>query len=168
MTSDLIALGCVPRKSLILRFPTKEQVPQHLIKHFIRGYFDGDGSIGLVKKHTQGFVNFVGTKNMLLNIIKNIEKEQGSLPYTERLAGKNSITYAFDWRGNKCLNMGDYLYRDCNIKMERKWIKFLKIINRKNLIAPRYWNQTEKQREIINYYTPFLQGVELPKYKWET
>ena len=40
---DLIKQGCVPKKSLILNFPTENQVPKNLIRHFIRGYFDGDG-----------------------------------------------------------------------------------------------------------------------------
>lgn len=39
----LIKQGCAPKKSLILKFPTSEQVPLDLIRHFIRGYFDGDG-----------------------------------------------------------------------------------------------------------------------------
>lgn len=39
----LIKQGCVPKKSLILTFPTIDQVPVELIRHFIRGYFDGDG-----------------------------------------------------------------------------------------------------------------------------
>jgi hypothetical protein len=40
---DLIALGYIPCKSLLLHFPNSQQVPDYLIKHFIRGYFDGDG-----------------------------------------------------------------------------------------------------------------------------
>lgn len=43
--NDLIKLGCSSRKTLTLKFPTTEQVPEHLLNHFIRGYFDGDGSI---------------------------------------------------------------------------------------------------------------------------
>lgn len=35
----LIELGCPPKKSLILQFPTTEQVPQHLLWHFIRRTF---------------------------------------------------------------------------------------------------------------------------------
>lgn len=40
---DLEKHGCVERKSLILQFPTT--VPEELMSHFIRGYFDGDGCI---------------------------------------------------------------------------------------------------------------------------
>lgn len=41
--NDLIKHGCLPNKSLILKFPTT--VPYDLTRHFIRGYFDGDGSL---------------------------------------------------------------------------------------------------------------------------
>ena len=33
----------VPNKSLVVNFPTC--VPENLIRHFIRGYYDGNGSI---------------------------------------------------------------------------------------------------------------------------
>ena len=66
---DLILLGCFPRKSLILQFPTLEQVPNSLISHFIRGYFDGNGSIGFYiykgycRKHYH--ISFCGTEHFL-------------------------------------------------------------------------------------------------------
>lgn len=40
---DLISHGCFKQKSLILKPPTG--IPKELIHHFIRGFFDGDGSI---------------------------------------------------------------------------------------------------------------------------
>lgn len=43
MCQDLLKLGIIPNKSLTLTFPTK--VPQEFLRHFIRGYFDGDGCI---------------------------------------------------------------------------------------------------------------------------
>ena len=41
MAAALIGHGVVPRKTAVLRFPTT--VPERLLRHFIRGYFDGDG-----------------------------------------------------------------------------------------------------------------------------
>ena len=52
LCTDLIKLGCNPRKTFTLKFPTEEQVPSHLIHHFIRGFFDGDGT--LAHKSTEG------------------------------------------------------------------------------------------------------------------
>eukprot|EP01084_Bolivina_argentea_P127341 225226_1 len=40
---DLINLGCIPKKSLTLEWP--QNIPDPYIHHFVRGYFDGDGSI---------------------------------------------------------------------------------------------------------------------------
>ena len=93
MFNDLIKQGCVPNKSLILTFPNKHQVPKNLINHFIRGYFDGDGSISygiqerysVRKKQNTKRLNinaqFIGTKEML-TVINNcvnfngLEKEK--------------------------------------------------------------------------------------------
>jgi hypothetical protein len=44
MALDLIRKNVVPNKSLVLEFPTDEQVPARFLGSFIRGYFDGDGS----------------------------------------------------------------------------------------------------------------------------
>lgn len=46
LSNQLTKLGMLHKKSLILKFPTEDQVPKHLIRHFIRGYFDGDGCFG--------------------------------------------------------------------------------------------------------------------------
>jgi hypothetical protein len=43
LADDLVKLGCIPNKSLKLLPPN---LTDELINHFIRGYFDGDGSIG--------------------------------------------------------------------------------------------------------------------------
>lgn len=48
MFVDLCKHGCVPNKSLILTFP--RTIPDNLIHHFIRGYFDGDGSVFILNK----------------------------------------------------------------------------------------------------------------------
>jgi hypothetical protein len=45
MHRDLVNLGCPPAKTFLIRFPTIDVVPQRLLWHFVRGYFDGDGCI---------------------------------------------------------------------------------------------------------------------------
>ena len=39
---DLINQGCIPAKSFTMEFPT---LPENLVHHFVRGYFDGDGCV---------------------------------------------------------------------------------------------------------------------------
>lgn len=43
MFNNLNDLGCTPAKSKTITFPT---IPDDLVHHFIRGYFDGDGTVG--------------------------------------------------------------------------------------------------------------------------
>ena len=54
-------MGCVPKKSLILEFP---DIPHQYLSHFIRGFFDGDGSIHFNKPNTIK-VAFISTKQFL-------------------------------------------------------------------------------------------------------
>lgn len=63
---NLMKLGCVPKKSLILNFPSNEQVPQDFLYDFIRGYFDGDGYCRYdTEKHKYDVV-ILGTENFLI------------------------------------------------------------------------------------------------------
>lgn len=70
--SDLTRVGCIPNKSLILQFP---QVEDRLLWHFIRGYFDGDGSV-YIKNKTYGYIGakFVGSKDFLLCLSQILDK----------------------------------------------------------------------------------------------
>ena len=45
--SDLIRLGLMPRKSKRVKFP---RIPKRCFAHFIRGLFDGDGSVFIWKE----------------------------------------------------------------------------------------------------------------------
>ena len=76
---NLIKLGCVPKKSLVLEFPSEEQVPQEFLYDFIRGYFDGDGygrydlekhKYDIVILGTEAFLNGAAMRLGILNIVK--------------------------------------------------------------------------------------------------
>ncbi|MBQ0113545.1 MAG: LAGLIDADG family homing endonuclease, partial [Bacteroidales bacterium] len=83
---DLNNLGCTPNKSLTLKFPNEDILPKEYIRHFIRGYFDGDGCIHINlnednKCAKKSFIiNFVGTESMLNGIINNIIDNIGITP----------------------------------------------------------------------------------------
>lgn len=72
--NDLYDKGCVPNKSLILTFPNESIFSDRkLIYDFIRGYVDGDGTIG-VYPHSKSNPNLeaslliVGTKSFLQGV----------------------------------------------------------------------------------------------------
>ena len=61
MWESLNKLGCKPNKSLILEFPKEEYFTSpDLIRHFIRGYWDGDGSLGIY--NNINYASVIGTK----------------------------------------------------------------------------------------------------------
>lgn len=59
MSKQLSKLGVVDQKSLKITFPTF--LPNTLVHHFIRGYFDGDGCIYYDRKHNKWRTSTVGT-----------------------------------------------------------------------------------------------------------
>lgn len=72
MFNTLTNYGCTTRKSLTLKFPNINIFKnKNLIRHFIRGYFDGDGCISYGnKEHTYPIVSILGTKDFLDGIQK--------------------------------------------------------------------------------------------------
>lgn len=118
--NDLIDKGCVPNKSLILKFPTEEQVPRHLIRHFIRGYIDGDGSIMLSTNKKFGRMSVIGTKDFLIDLIDTMNWRRNNFS-TEGLA------YSINYTGSYVKDYLDCLYKDCTIYLDRKYIKYLEI-----------------------------------------
>lgn len=65
---DLIKLGITPNKSLDMKFP---EIPNEYLRHFVRGIFDGDGSVYLDKltvrvKLLSGSYSFIQTLNKLM------------------------------------------------------------------------------------------------------
>lgn len=120
--SDLIKLGCVPQKSLILQFPTKQQVPDELLLPFLRGYFDGDGSFwyknrfGLNVLSSKDFLN--GLKQRYIPFSKlNIYP----IHYDRPDKGQRIQT------GNRQLvnQFLNDIYIDANIYLDRKYHKYL-------------------------------------------
>ena len=152
MILDLINKGCVPKKSLILKFPTENVVPNNLIRHFIRGYFDGDGCVFFrtykvldkrVNKKIDSknyTLNFVGTKEFLLKIKTILSSElQTNKDIEIRPKGKS---YQLSYGGStNFIKIFEYLYSDSTVFLYRKVNKFIDCIE--NVLAPLYGNIQE-------------------------
>lgn len=118
-TKNLIDLGCVPNKSLILTFPTEDQVPLELQRHFIRGYFDGDGYLS--KPPRALGVNLLGTKEFLDSIL---EYTYTFLNITKKVLKKDkrhlNNTYYFEFSGDNARYFLKHIYENSNIFLNRK------------------------------------------------
>ncbi len=128
LSNDLSKLGCISKKSLILKYPMKSIINEDLTNHFIRGYFDGDGCIYLNKDKNYYKVSFAGTYDFLSNIQKIINKNIG-LNFTKILKQHNIFSLQYSGKNN-CLKIKDYLYNNATIFLNRKRDKFDNIVQR--------------------------------------
>lgn len=113
--SDLNKHGCFKNKSLCLKPPTT--VPKELVRHFVRGYFDGDGSVGCYNGYTQ--ISFVGTEELLYWI-------QNELNIYPKKLMKCGNAFEFTFKAIKDIaNTYHYLYDDSTIFLLRKKNKFV-------------------------------------------
>ena len=107
MKEALISLGCTPRKSLTITFPSERQVPQHLQKDFVRGYIDGDGSIMINTRHNAGRINILGTADMLNGIINSMNWRKAKIHKRD-----TEKVYTVEWSGFYVTNYLDQLYEN--------------------------------------------------------
>lgn len=134
MSQQLAQLGCVPAKSLILKFPDW-LVDLNLQRHFIRGYFDGDGSLYQKKPSKTGHINWgwqiTSTKQFCL-IVKNIIEKQLNIHCSQSLSRPktNQITTTLSVGGNlQIKKVLDWLYQDATIYLPRKYDKYIEFNN---------------------------------------
>lgn len=122
VVEDLIVLGCTHRKSLTLKFPTK--VPEPLIKHFIRGYFDGDGSISL--KHNVNSekpdVRILGTLEFLTSLKEYLHMDT---PIIKKCKDNSSNNYYIYFNIKDSYTFLHYIYDEASIYLQRKYDKYV-------------------------------------------
>lgn len=128
MVTDLVSKGCVQNKSLILKFPSEKIVPHNLLHHFVRGYFDGDGTIWYAIKPPNNlkYFNFglLGTKDFLQGVQNFLNKASLKLEDKETHCSLNIC-------GNRNIeNIFSILYKDSHesIELTRKREKFDELI----------------------------------------
>ena len=121
---DLINLGCTPQKSLILKFPTDDKVPKELIRHFIRGYFDGDGSLCVTEKTKS--IDILGTYDFLYQLC--LESNIATSKIYVSKSKSNKVFRIVLGSRLDLYNFSKYIYDDCNIYLDRKYEKFKKLM----------------------------------------
>lgn len=129
----LNSYGCTPRKSLTLKFPDiKIFKSKDLIRHFIRGYFDGDGCLTYHKyiKIISPACEFIGTNNFLNAIIK-YSKIKGKFRHDKR---HSDNTWILEYNKENGIKLINYLYDKSTIYLDRKFRLFSFFKNGSRLI----------------------------------
>lgn len=116
LASRLKELGIVERKSLILQFP--DWLTDELLPHFLRGYFDGDGSLSKQRWR----VNYAGMEHFL-NVMKQRIYNATELEFKftlDQSSGKAFGSLNLYGKEN-CKKFLDYIYQDATIYLQRKY-----------------------------------------------
>ena len=126
MSDRLHELGITKNKSLIVKFP---EVPDEFLSHFIRGVFDGDGSVFFEPRNKSPLrVSFTSGSKAFMTIL------EGKLHLHAGLSKRNiyerlqkRMSYYIRYSHKDSLKFFDYIYADADESMwlERKHRKFL-------------------------------------------
>ena len=137
ISRHLEKLGMVQAKSLILDFPSRKSVPKKFVRHFIRGYFDGDGCLtrSFFNRAVRYRVIFLGTLefcNGLITELKNIVplklwKRRGKVNvYPCVVSGNIQVSRLLEW-----------MYSEASVWLDRKYEKYQGFIENQNRIKQR-------------------------------
>ena len=138
MCADLMKHGIYPRKTGSSHLPN---IDSHLMRHYIRGYFDGDGCISIYMSNDKGSTYkgkqykckpymrcefSITSDRTILEEMQGILMKECDLPQSKlkeykrtekavslRYGGKHQIRRIFE-----------YLYKDSTVHMQRKYEKF--------------------------------------------
>lgn len=121
MSDDLYNLGCVNSKSDKIRLP---DISDELIRHFIRGYNDGDGCLGSAKNKRSWHLYIVSNIKFCEDLKKYIESKLDINCQLRPI--KNPIYGALVVGGNlQFEQITDWLYKDATIYLDRKYQKYI-------------------------------------------
>ena len=127
LVKPLFKMGLSSNKTYTLNRNIMDFIPKHLIRDFLRGYFDGDGNVMFGKKYSSGYkynINICGNEDFL------IHSYQKYFPSTNKLYKDLYSKQCFVWKISSKDRVKDfmyYLYENSSIHLQRKYNEFRKI-----------------------------------------
>lgn len=117
MYNDIIALGGSENKSLTIDFP---QIPEEYLADFVRGYFDGDGSIMLLKNNRVNSAITSGSKKFLDKLHEVLRQYAGV-----KGGSYDASSVSLRFGKKDTLKIGEFMYKnDPELFLLRKKEKF--------------------------------------------
>jgi len=128
MYSSLNSLGVIPNKTLTVKFP---KINEDLNRHFMRGLFDGDGSIFYLlhkfKEIIYSYPSFSiasGVESFLTDIRKLFVEELDLNNNKIYKSKRRNHSYSLSYEGKPALKIRDWMYNGATVFMECKKEKF--------------------------------------------
>ena len=163
ITQDLMNFGLTRHKSQELKWI--EQTPDQYVSHFVRGYFDGDGHVGLAQAHNPNnkklIIKLVSTlpfiERLKIEFQKNYGSECGSIV-------DNNTYYELVYTGsNHTKSFLDWIYKDSTeeTRLKRKYDIYNEFINKEDYLEQTVKVDFKLAENIRNDYKNGLNSNEL-------
>lgn len=115
---DIVSLGGTEQKSLKVEFP---DIPNEFLPDFIRGYFDGDGSVMNLKNNRLNSTFTCGNKQFLIKLLEILKQEAGI-----EGGSFDDSSYSLRFGKKDTIRLGQYIYKNNpELFLQRKKIKFI-------------------------------------------
>lgn len=145
MAEDLQRFGCVSPKTKRISLPNF--LEPSLVPHFIRGYFDGDGSLYFTAGQYRWSIRFSGNQHFIMSLHEYLDRVLNIDGYIyEHKPTCYSITF---WRADDILRLLGFIYSGATLYMSRKYNTYLEAIN---------YYKTNKNRK---RYTQLLEELDV-------
>jgi hypothetical protein len=132
---DLVKLGMIPSKSLKLKFPTSEQVPDEFISSFVLGYLEGDGGINVCDGKTGMIANIkMCVTREFGETLSRLWKEKldiGSCLTTPKTSRQHGVNMHNIGSGGslQVMRLCEWMYRHATFRMKRKHDRYLHLLS---------------------------------------
>ena len=157
--------GLVPKKNMRDELP---KIPERFIRHFVRGFLDGDGWIIIRTGRNEIDIGFSSGNNDILEILSSlIYRELGILgkvrtkdKITPR--GIRAITRQLEYYCLNAVELADWLYGGLTTKdlyLKRKYYKYLKAKEIYNLSCKKFKGKRRIQKELGKSLKDILFGL---------
>jgi len=126
---DLIKLGITSNKTFSVKPP---KIPKAYLRHYLRGFFDGDGCISTFRRNdsvkTFPSVRLFGNINMI-NYIRRIFNNLTNSKLKVYMARSKygNVMGNLHYTCTNAVKILDFLYKNSNIYLDRKYKKYLHI-----------------------------------------
>ena len=163
ITQDLMNFGLTRHKSQELKWI--EQTPDQYVSHFVRGYFDGDGHVGLAQAHNPNnkklIIKLVSTLPFIERLKKEFQKHYGSECGS---IVDNNTYYELVYTGsNHTKSFLDWIYKDSTeeTRLKRKYDIYNEFINKEDYLEQTVKVDFKLAENIRNDYKNGLNSNEL-------
>ena len=128
--NDLKKCGIEQRKTYTLKFP--KNIPKELFRHYVRGYFDGDGCV-FINDAYHNVVKYSCSSLKYLKSLKQRLEKDFNIITNDKIASHKTYYELIYSRQDSFRNYYSFFYKESTVYLKRKKTKFEK------------WNKWKKE-----------------------